>query len=577
LNNAGLVMNNKTETILQHQLQKISRIFAVILIGLAALVLFGWQFEIEFLKRPFPKLVAMNPVTALAFISAGISFLLLTTQKKSAGKYKAGTLLASLVILIAAAKFASLIHGFNFQIDQFFFTEQLNRDIVGNISNRMALNTAFCFLLTGISLLLLPRSQEAEEKQNLFQYFSLFITVIALFSIMGYLYQVQIFYAMLSYIPMAIHSAFCFLFISLAIIFAFPYLGVMKHFSGDLDGSLLGRRLIPVAILVPVLIGLLRVWGQRAGLYTFEFGTAMLITSIIILMIFFIWQSTLQLNKRDKFKRKLENKLIELNENLELQVEKKTATLKESEEKFRNLIENSTDISLMDENFNPVYRSPSTERITGWSNDERENFDNMELIHPDDRANMKTAIAEILNAPGKPFHLNVRTRHKEGHYIWLDGMMTNMLHNNSIRAIVANMKDITARKKAEQVIKESEEKFRSLIERVSDGFIALDKNWLFTYANKKIKDITGLDPESLIGKSVWDVFPDAVGPELYKLLHKAMKDQQYATSTTYYQPFDLWLENHIYPSRDGLSIFIRDISHCLKRSGSLKLVTGHTI
>lgn len=121
-----------------------------------------------------------------------------------------------------------------------------------------------------------------------------------------------------------------------------------------------------------------------------------------------------------------------------------------------------------------------------------------------------------------------------------------------------------------------------IVERITDGFIALDKNFCYTYANKKIGAMTHKDPAELIGKNVWEVFPEAVGSPTYHAFVKAMKEQHYICNTDYYEPLDLWQENHIYPSPDGLSVFVRDVSHRkraeeqLKQSHEqLRQLTGH--
>ena len=104
------------------------------------------------------------------------------------------------------------------------------------------------------------------------------------------------------------------------------------------------------------------------------------------------------------------------------------------------------------------------------------------------------------------------------------------------------------------------EKYRDLLERITDGFIALDKNWNYIYVNKRIGELVRRSPESLIGKNVWEEFPDTVGSPTYLAFHKAMKEQRYVCNIDHYPPLDLWQENHIYPSPEGLSVFIRDIS-----------------
>ncbi|MEP6596105.1 MAG: PAS domain-containing protein [Ginsengibacter sp.] len=61
-------------------------------------------------------------------------------------------------------------------------------------------------------------------------------------------------------------------------------------------------------------------------------------------------------------------------------------------------------------------------------------------------------------------------------------------------------------------------------------------------------------------KHIWTEFPEGIDQPFYKAYHEAMQKQQYLHVEEYYQPYDLWFENHIYPSTNGLSIFFRDIT-----------------
>ncbi|HYC39855.1 MAG TPA: PAS domain S-box protein [Chitinophagaceae bacterium] len=111
-----------------------------------------------------------------------------------------------------------------------------------------------------------------------------------------------------------------------------------------------------------------------------------------------------------------------------------------------------------------------------------------------------------------------------------------------------------------KTVRAGEDKFRNLVERITDGFIALDKNWNYVYANQRIGELVHRPAESLIGKNVWEEFPDAVGSATYEAFHQAMREQRYVSNIDYYAPLNLWQENHIYPSPEGLSVFIRDIT-----------------
>lgn len=267
------------------------------------------------------------------------------------------------------------------------------------------------------------------------------------------------------------------------------------------------------------------------------------------------------LTKDITLRKQTELALEKLNNDLERKVKERTQEIFENNNRFQLLVENEYTITiLLNEKFETIYRSPSAESILGWSEEERASKSIADLAHPDDRLKMAALMKEMSTHPGKPVYLSSRILHKDGHYLWLEGTGVNRLQDAGIHAYVTNMHDITEQRKSEFAVKENEEKYRLLIERISDGFIALDKDFRYTYANKKVGEMTGHLPEFLVGKIVWDVFPEAIGSETYKAFHLALKEQKYIYNVDYYEQLNLWQENHIYPSPDGLSIFIRDIS-----------------
>lgn len=125
--------------------------------------------------------------------------------------------------------------------------------------------------------------------------------------------------------------------------------------------------------------------------------------------------------------------------------------------------------------------------------------------------------------------------------------------------LIEQKKNVKVRDSWEKIAK-SEENYKTLINRISDGFLSLDKQLRYTYANKKIEEMTGKTQEELLGKYIWDVFPEAVNTPTSLAIEKSLKEQIYVYNTDHYEPLNIWQENHIYPSTDGLSIFIRDVS-----------------
>lgn len=116
----------------------------------------------------------------------------------------------------------------------------------------------------------------------------------------------------------------------------------------------------------------------------------------------------------------------------------------------------------------------------------------------------------------------------------------------------------------------SENNYRSLIERVSDAFVSLDKDWKYTYVNQKAAEIFGRDAKSLIGKNIWTEFPEEVDKPFYHAYYRAMETQDYQYIEEYYSPYGKWFENHIYPAADGLTIFFKDVTEIKKITQVLK-------
>ena len=101
---------------------------------------------------------------------------------------------------------------------------------------------------------------------------------------------------------------------------------------------------------------------------------------------------------------------------------------------------------------------------------------------------------------------------------------------------------------------------REILERVSDAFVALDTSWRYTYVNAHAAALFGRNPEDLIGRHLWTEFPEGVGQPFHLAYERAMVEQVPLQIENYYEPWDRWFENRIYPSPDGLSIFFHEIT-----------------
>ncbi|MES2733716.1 MAG: PAS domain S-box protein [Bacteroidota bacterium] len=195
---------------------------------------------------------------------------------------------------------------------------------------------------------------------------------------------------------------------------------------------------------------------------------------------------------------------------------KAEAEIIKRENKFRAMIEHSLDVfALLDKNFMNIYRSPSAVKITGWTDEDRMTVSGTDQVHPDDVESMRSLMKNVLTNPGQPYQLSFRSIHKSGHYVWLEGVATNMLHDESIQAIVTNIQDITERKKAEAEIVKREKKFRAMIENSTDAFVLLDEKLSIIYRSPSAERITGWTNEEQMNVGRPESHPDDVDTMLH--------------------------------------------------------------
>ncbi|WP_372754271.1 PAS domain S-box protein [Mariniflexile sp.] len=108
------------------------------------------------------------------------------------------------------------------------------------------------------------------------------------------------------------------------------------------------------------------------------------------------------------------------------------------------------------------------------------------------------------------------------------------------------------------------------IEDMTDGFVSLNKQWVYTYVNKKAANMLGRKPEELIGKHIWTEFPAIVGKPFYNNCYKSIETQQSFVLEEYYEPWDCWFENRIIPTSDGVSVFFHDVTERIRAQKQVK-------
>lgn len=242
-------------------------------------------------------------------------------------------------------------------------------------------------------------------------------------------------------------------------------------------------------------------------------------------------------------------------------VKEQTEELTKKEKRFRTLLENNSDIiALMDKEMNIIYRSPSGEKITGWTQEDLASQNVGELVHPDDLTSYREAAISAFASPGKQIPCAFRSKHKEGHYLYFEGMLVNMFDVENVNAVLFNFRDVTQRKMAEMELKASEEKYRHIVERISDAFIVFDNDLNFEYVNAVAEKMFKSPPGYLNGKNFLSEFPQAANSPVAKAAFNAIQTQQSCFIEEYSISTGRWVQGSIYPSAQGIAIYFRDIT-----------------
>ena len=293
--NAGETVNPLNESHRIRYFQNCSRAAGVTSIAVGCVVLAGWTLEVEPLKAVFPGMVAMNPGgTALAFLLGGASLCLLQASRRTPVRTRLGTVFAAMVTLLAVVRLGEYAFDWDQGPDRWLFSQQLE---VYEISNRMAPNTALCFLLIGLALMLLdvPIGRRLWPSEML----ALVTAWIALLAIIGYAYSAVSLTGIESYIPMALNTAVTFAVLSLGVLFARPGRGLMTCLSSSGSGGVMARRLLPAAILIPAVAGWVRWLAQQQGMIEDVMGLSLFVLTNIGIISVLIWWNAASLNHVD--------------------------------------------------------------------------------------------------------------------------------------------------------------------------------------------------------------------------------------------------------------------------------------
>ncbi len=105
----------------------------------------------------------------------------------------------------------------------------------------------------------------------------------------------------------------------------------------------------------------------------------------------------------------------------------------------------------------------------------------------------------------------------------------------------------------------------TVLASISDAFSALDRQWRYIHVNDRVAELAGLPKEKMIGRVIWEIFPEAVGTEFYERCQHVMQTGEPSSAEFFYPPWKRWLDTRMYPTKDGMIIFRADVTERKKQ------------
>lgn len=121
-------------------------------------------------------------------------------------------------------------------------------------------------------------------------------------------------------------------------------------------------------------------------------------------------------------------------------------------------------------------------------------------------------------------------------------------------------KEIAERKRAEEALRQTQTRTESVLESVADIHILFDRGWHYLYVNRAAVRAIGSPREQILGRTLWELFPDIIGTELDRQYRRAMGERFPVVFDFYYPTLNTWWENRFYPAPEGLSVFATNIT-----------------
>ncbi len=281
-------------------LQRLVSSAAGFAIGFPVLAFLCLAYSPTLLDSLWPSGGTVKPSTMAAVFLCGLSlWLQADEQTVTRTRRRMAHGFAGLACLLAAVTMLEYLLSLDLGVD--LWLAPLPDVAVDSHPGRMAPATALAILLLSMALLQLDSTGSGHEDAS--HYLALLGGTIGAIALVGYLYGVHTLYKVGTSNTVSIFSAALLLALGLGILSSRPTRGFMATFTSDDLGAVMLRRVLPFAIALPILAGWIRIAAQRSGRYDFNFGVALAVSAVMLIMLAFLWSLAGHLSRSDGQKK----------------------------------------------------------------------------------------------------------------------------------------------------------------------------------------------------------------------------------------------------------------------------------
>lgn len=485
-------------------------------------IMLTWAFWPQIIVNRILPDILVNPFTAICFLLTTLTFFLLLSSRASSIATRIGVISASVVVAVSLIRIIDHLFGLNLNLDLILFPTHVRVYEDGILISRMAPMAAFNFIFSIATILLFRWPIRKWSPQN---YSPVLIILIPSISFMNRLYKVS----ELGFFPMSLFTATCFIMLGCTLLMVKPNRGLLRQLIRPYAGSRAGIILLPLSIIIPIVVGYLRIWTVWRNSVTPELGAVIIVLAIAVVFLIAVWRVVISLNKRDIKQRRSDEMLLWMNSRLvnankeladlnsQLQLTNKDLTSKNEElnllndqlsvatetiakqkdERLNRVLDSSNDViwsfDLTGNNDN--YISRSAERIYGESMEsllKRPKF-YIENIHPDDVL-LKDASQRRLELIGVT-ECTYRIKLANGNR-WIHDRLKLIYDDKGTPIRLEGIAtDVTDIKNAGLELEAEKKLLRSIIDNIPDAIFVKDIHLRSVIANNSAQDLLGVTSE----------------------------------------------------------------------------------